>query len=284
MKRTLQNYKSGIKPVWCPGCGDYAILRAIQQAFLDLDTPPEDIAVVSGIGCSGRLSHYMNTYSLHGTHGRAVHTALGVKTARPELTVMAVGGDGDGPGIGGGHIPHAARKNVDMTYLLIDNRIYGLTKGQTSPTTPVGRSTTTSPDGVTEPPVDVIPVFLSYDVSFVAQTSSLNIPEMTDIIKQAIRHKGFSIVHIFSICKTFPVIEADALKDLLQPLPEDHPRSDKMEAMKRGYSQDHLYTGIFYQVEKPTLDQQQDARIELSCSFEQGEPTANIEDLLLRYV
>lgn len=284
MKKTLQSYKSGFKPVWCPGCGDYAILRALQQALLELDIPPKDIAAVSGIGCSGRLSHYLNTYSLHGTHGRAVPTALGVKTARPELTVLTMGGDGDGLGIGGGHIPHAARKNVDITYLLIDNRIYGLTKGQTSPTTPVGQPTTTSPYGATEPPVDVIPIMLSYDVSFVARSSSLNIPEMTDVIKQAVRHKGFSLVHILSICKTFPVIEAGALKELLQPLPKDHPRNDKMEAMKRGYSRDRLYTGVFYQVDKPTLAQQLESQVERSCSLEAGKPKVKLEDLLLRYV
>ena len=150
MKTTLHDYRSIIEPVWCPGCGDFGVLSALEKALGELDILPENIIAVSGIGCSGRLSHYLNTYSLHGTHGRALPLALGAKAARPELTVLAMGGDGDGLGIGGGHIAHAARKNVDITYLLLDNRIYGLTKGQSSPTTPIGRKTKTSPWGVYE--------------------------------------------------------------------------------------------------------------------------------------
>ena len=117
MKRTLQDYRSVIEPILCPGCGDFGVLASLQKALLTLDIAPENIVTISGIGCSGRLSHFLNTYSLHGTHGRAVPTALGAKTANPDLTVFAVGGDGDGLGIGGGHIAHVARKNVDMTYI-----------------------------------------------------------------------------------------------------------------------------------------------------------------------
>lgn len=255
MNTTWQNYKSAIKPVWCPGCGDYAILRSLQQSLADLNIPPHDIITVSGIGCSGRMSHYLNTYSLHGTHGRALPTGLGAKAARPDQTVLVIGGDGDGLGIGGGHIAHAARKNVDLTYLLIDNRIYGLTKGQASPTTPIGRHTKTTPTGVIEPPMDVIPVLLAYDVSFVARTVSTDIKGMTGIITEAIRHPGLSVVHILTLCRTFPVIEESDLKKHAIPLPEDHPREDKMAAMAIGYAREPLHTGIFYQVRKPTLNE-----------------------------
>ncbi len=222
MKRALQEYKSAIKPIWCPGCGDYAIVNSVQKALVTLDIAPENIVAVSGIGCSGRLSHFLNTYSLHGTHGRAVPTALGAKAAKPELTVFAVGGDGDGLGIGGGHIAHIARKNIDMTYILIDNQIYGLTKGQTSPTSPYGIKTKTSPYGVFEDALSAIPIFLSYDVSFVARANGVDTKALTEILVEAISHKGMSIVYIYSPCVTFPLFDSKGLKEMLQPLPEDH--------------------------------------------------------------
>lgn len=254
MKTTLQDYKSIIEPIWCPGCGDYGVLRAVQQALVELEIAPQDIVAVSGIGCSGRLSHFLNAYALHGTHGRPVPTALGVKAARPDLTVFAVGGDGDGLGIGGGHIPHAARKNVDITYLLLDNRIYGLTKGQASPTTPLGWTTKTSPKGVYEDPMNPLAVFLAYDVSFVARTSSYQQKELVAILKAAVQHKGFSIVYIISPCQTYPVLDPKQVRTMFRPLPEDHPRTDKMKAMELSYAAAPLYTGIFYQVQKPTLN------------------------------
>ncbi|MFW6344636.1 MAG: thiamine pyrophosphate-dependent enzyme [Sediminispirochaetaceae bacterium] len=153
MKSTSRkhNYrKEGIKPVWCPGCGDYGVLSAVERVFQEMQLPPEYISIISGIGCSGRFSHYFNTYNLHGTHGRVLPTATGVKAAMPELTILGVSGDGDGLSIGGGHISHAARRNLDITYLILDNNIYGLTKGQTSPTTPGGFQSNTSPYGVNE--------------------------------------------------------------------------------------------------------------------------------------
>jgi len=255
MKRTLQDYKSVIEPVWCPGCGDFGVLASLQKALLTLDIPPENIVTVSGIGCSGRLSHFVNTYSLHGTHGRAVPTALGAKTANPDLTVFAVGGDGDGLGIGGGHIAHTARKNVDMTYLLIDNRIYGLTKGQSSPTSPYGQKTKTSPYGVFEDALSAIPIFLAYDVSFIARANGLDSKSLTQILIEAINHKGMSIVYVFSPCRTFPLLDSKGLKAMLQPLPDDHPREDKLKAMEMAYFEEPMYTGIFYQIKKPTLEE-----------------------------
>lgn len=271
MKTTLQDYSSGIKPVWCPGCGDYGVLRGLQQAMLDLEIAPEEAITVSGIGCSGRFSHYMNTYSLHGTHGRAVPTALGAKTARPELTVVCVGGDGDGLGIGGGHIAHAARKNIDMTYILIDNRIYGLTKGQTSPTTPVERKTKTAPYGSYEEPLNAIPMFLTYGVSFIARTSPVMMGQMTEILKQAISHKGFSLVYVMSPCVTFPVLKFKDLKDLLKVLPEDHDPTNRLKALELAYNEEALYTGVFYNVDKPTLEDNLQNLVRKACTKKKGE-------------
>jgi 2-oxoglutarate ferredoxin oxidoreductase subunit beta len=282
MKRTLQDYKSVITPIWCPGCGDYGILNAIEKALFELDLPPENIVSVSGIGCSGRLNHFLNTYSLHGTHGRAVPIAVGAKAVRSDLTVLVVGGDGDGLGIGGGHIPHAARKNVDVTYLLVDNRIYGLTKGQASPTTPIGETTKTSPLGVYEDTLAAIPMFLAYDVSFVARATSVKVKELTDLIKAGITHKGMSVVYILTPCRTFPIFDIEEAKSIFKPLPEDHPRDNKLKAMEMAYVTNPLYTGIFYQVDKPTLNDRLEDEIEKSTRKHGGKPYV-LEELFKRF-
>lgn len=279
MKRTLQDYKSDIKPVWCPGCGDYGILTALQKALLALEIPPEDIMTISGIGCSGRFSHFMNSYSMHGTHGRAIPTAVGAKAARPESTVIVVGGDGDGLGIGGGHIVHAARKNVNLTYILIDNQIYGLTKGQSSPTTPIGIRTKTTPKGSYESALDVLPMFLAYDVSFIARTVSVKMAETTELLKQAIEHQGMSIVYILTQCVTFPGLKKDDIKNMFEPIPDTHDKTDKMAAMQLAYSQEPAYSGLFYQIEKPTLDERLQHNIEKACA-ENNQKPYQFEDIL----
>ena len=283
MKRTLQDYKSVIKPVWCPGCGDYGILNSLQKALVELDLPPEEIATVSGIGCSGRFSHFMNTYSLHGTHGRAVPTAVGVKTANPDLTVFAVGGDGDGLGIGGGHIAHAARKNVDITYILIDNRIYGLTKGQSSPTSPVGRKTKTSPYGVYEDVLSPMPIFLAYDISFVALGTSINPKELTDTIVAAVKHKGMSMVYVMASCQTFPILNPKGMKQMFETLPEDYDRTNKLAAMEKAYSQEPIYTGIYYQVQKPTLEENLQETIKRANKNRPEGEVSTLTDILESY-
>ena len=282
MKRTLQDYKSAITPIWCPGCGDYGILNAMEKALFELDIPPEDIVAVSGIGCSGRLNHFLNTYSLHGTHGRALPIAVGAQAVRSDLTVMVVGGDGDGLGIGGGHIAHAARKNVNLTYLLVDNRIYGLTKGQASPTTPVGETTKTSPLGVYEDTLAAIPMFLAYDISFVARATSVKVKELTDLIKAGIQHKGMSMIYILTPCRTFPVLDIEEAKSMFKPLPEDHPRDNKLKAMEMAYVTNPLYTGIFYQVDKPTLNDRLDEEIKKATRKHDGKPYV-LEDLFKRF-
>ena len=241
-----------MKPVWCAGCGNYAVLNAVKRALAGLEIAPHEVITISGIGCSGRLSHYLNTYSLHGTHGRALPTALGAKAARPDLTVLAVGGDGDGLGIGGGHISHAARKNVDLTYIMVDNSIYGLTKGQASPTTPLGHKTKTTPYGVYEDTLSAIPIFLAYDISFIAR-SGVDIDGLTGIITEAIRHPGMSMVHVVSGCRTFPAFDYKEAAGRFAPLPGDHDPENKLEALELAYSVDPAYIGVFYQVTKPTL-------------------------------
>ncbi|MGD8394034.1 MAG: thiamine pyrophosphate-dependent enzyme [Candidatus Eiseniibacteriota bacterium] len=283
MKHTLQDYKSAIEPIWCPGCGDYGLLKALTEAFQELAIDPEDIISVSGIGCSGRLPHFLNTYSLHGTHGRALPTATGAKVARPDCTVLCVGGDGDGLGIGGGHIAHAARKNVDLTYILVDNRIYGLTKGQASPTTPLGTVTKTSPQGVYEDPVNPIAMFLTYDISFIARATSYQIDELTEILKAAIQHKGMSMVYVISPCRTFPVLDAKQLKKLFAPLPADHPRDNKLLALERAYASDPQLTGVFYQIQRPSLEERLQSEIQTAVTRDNGGTPYSLDKLFAEF-
>jgi 2-oxoglutarate ferredoxin oxidoreductase subunit beta len=255
MTTASQNYRrKDITPVWCPGCGNYGVLRAVEKSLNSLEIPPEQLVVVSGIGCSGRFSHYMNTYSLHGTHGRALPIATGVKTACPDLKVLVIGGEGDTLGIGSGHLPHAARKNVDLTMLILDNKTYGMTKGQSSPTTPCGCVTKTSPYGSAEDALEVLPILITYDVSFVARTASMRIDEMAVIISEAMRHPGFSVIYILSPCVTFPVLNWKELSKRLKALPEGHDPADKRAALEMAYDNETLNTGIIYRIEKPTLD------------------------------
>jgi 2-oxoglutarate ferredoxin oxidoreductase subunit beta len=277
--------RKGIEPVWCPGCGHYSVLKAVKSTFSYLSIEPEKVVIVSGIGCSGRFSHYLNTYSLHGTHGRALPTATGVKTARPDLTVLVVGGDGDAFGIGGGHIVHAARRNVDVTYLILDNQTYGLTKGQASPTTPLDNRTKTSPYGTYEEALEPIPILLSYGISFVARTSSVDISEMTKITIGALEHRGLSVVHILSPCRTFPVLDGKSLKRLLEPLPSDYDPSNRAAALKIGYSTDPLYTGVFYKIQKPTLEERLEAQSEAAKKqYAINDERASLEKILEEFV
>lgn len=251
-----KDYKSEIAPVWCPGCGDFGDLAAFAQTMAALRIDPKDIVIVSGIGCSGRFSHFIKCYAYHTAHGRAVPTAVGVKAANPDLHVFVVGGDGDGLSIGGGHLPHAARRNADITYLILDNSIYGLTKGQASPTTPVDMVTGTTPAGAQDPPLDPVLMFLSYGFSFVARAFSSNVKELTGILSAAVAHKGFSIIQLVSPCPTFnKVITFDWMKERVEPIPDGHDTSNLDGAIRLALEKERVRTGIFYQTERPTMSE-----------------------------
>ncbi|MDI3316763.1 MAG: thiamine pyrophosphate-dependent enzyme [Bacillota bacterium] len=201
-KVTLNDYRAET-PTWCPGCGDFGVLRGLQRALVDLQIEPHRVLVVSGIGCSGKLSSYIGTYGFHGLHGRTLPVAQAAKLANPELTVIAVGGDGDGYGIGVGHLVHAIRRNVDVTYVVMNNDVYGLTVGQTAPTTPLGRVTRSSPFGSSDYPLSPLGMALGLGASFVAQGFSGHIDHLAVILRAAIQHRGFSLVNVFSPCVTF---------------------------------------------------------------------------------
>ncbi len=199
-----KDYKSDVKPIWCPGCGDFSVLAAITKALAALQLPPEDVAVVSGIGCSSRIPAYTRVYGFHGVHGRALPVATGLKIARPELTVLVTGGDGDGFSIGGNHFLHACRRNVDLTYVVMDNQVYGMTKGQASPTTdPDWDGSKLTPEGAGINPFHPLVVALAAGANFIARASSSDPNNVADLIAQAIRHPGFSLVQVLSPCVTF---------------------------------------------------------------------------------
>ena len=200
---TMADFKGRVDPDWCPGCGDFGVLAAVQKALVDLQIPNHQIVTVSGIGCSSNFPGFIETYGMHTLHGRSLPVATGMKMANPDLTVLVTGGDGDGLGIGGNHLTHTIRRNVDLTYIIMDNQIYGLTTGQTSPTSRLGMKTKSTPFGNIEGPIYPITMALAAGATFVARGFSGDQKHLTDLIKQAIQHKGFSFLDVFSPCVTY---------------------------------------------------------------------------------
>ena len=249
-------YRSRTLPTWCPGCGYFAIVEAVAAALCQLGVPNEDAVVVSGIGCSSRFPFFMNTYGLHTLHGRALPVATGVKTANPALTVVAVGGDGDGFAIGGGHVPHAARRNLDITYLLFDNGIYGLTKGQTSPLSAVGFRTPTSPYDNPDRPLNPLMMLLSYGASWVGQSYAGHPEHLRRMIGEAMAHRGFSYLHILSPCVTFDKTHRTYtnLGMTVRELSAEHDPSDRLAALREAMDDATPALGLFYREDRPTLD------------------------------
>lgn len=251
-----KDYKSELKPIWCPGCGDFGVVQAIYRALASVGRPPHEIAFVSGIGCSSRIPGYTTVYGFNSVHGRALPIAQGIKLAHPELLVLVAGGDGDGFSIGGGHVAHAIRRNLDLTYIIMDNQIYGLTKGQLSPTSPKGLKTASSAYGSMEDPVNPLLYVLGYGARFVAQGTPADMAGLAQIIEEGIRFPGFAFVNVQSPCITYG--EADqqlkSHKARLQTLKSvGHDASNRIRAME--LAQEYgtsLYTGVFYR--DPTPD------------------------------
>lgn len=218
-----KDYKSAVKPIWCPGCGYHGILNSMYKALAELNIDKSQIINISGIGCSSRTPYFVESYKMHTLHGRAGPVATGAQLARPDLPVIITGGDGDGFSIGGGHMPHLARKNINLTYILMDNHIYGLTKGQVSPTSRREMKAYTTPYGGVDDPLNPIKYLMGYDASFIAQAYSGKPAMCADLIKQAIEHKGFSYINILSPCPTFNKIDGlQYYKDLIEEVPADH--------------------------------------------------------------
>lgn len=252
LKLTVQHFRSGVKPIWCPGCGDFSVLSSFYKTLVELNLPSEKVAIASGIGCSGRFPAFVKAYGFHGVHGRAVPLATGMKLARPDLNVFAVGGDGDGFSIGGGHLPHAARRNVDITYIVMDNEIYGLTKGQPSPTSQIGMKKKASPYGTFDQPLNPLLMALSYGTTFVARGFSSKPKQLTELIKRGTQHEGFSIIQVISPCVSFNNLY-DHFKAATKEIPEDHDPADKAAAIKLALDTETIYIGVFYEEDRPTF-------------------------------
>lgn len=232
MALKLADYKTDVHNDWCPGCGDFGIVNAIQMALAEMGIERDKAAMFSGIGCSGKTSHYINTYGVHTLHGRVLTFAQGAKIANPEITVVAVGGDGDGLGIGAGHFVAAGRRNVDMTYIIFDNGVYGLTKGQASPTLKLGEKTKSLPTPNTNSNVNPIGLAVASGFTFVARGYSYDIKHLKNLIMQAVNHKGLSFLDVLQPCPTYNDLNTRdwyAGTDLVDEAQKRHSRIYKLE-------------------------------------------------------
>lgn len=228
-----KDLRTELEPVWCTGCGDYGVLKALTQALTDLEIAPEKLAVISGIGCSSRLPGYVKAYSFNTIHGRALPIATGLKLSRPEMTTVVVGGDGDGFSIGLGHLPHAVRRDVPLTYAVLDNGIYGLTKGQSSPTTDMASKRERGLAGAEDKPLDPVLLVLSSGAGFVARSHAGNLPHLRDMFRQAVTYPGFAFVHVLAGCVTYqPRGYSDQLLSRSYMVPESHDPADLRQAFE----------------------------------------------------
>jgi 2-oxoglutarate ferredoxin oxidoreductase subunit beta len=255
---TAKEYKGKVEPDWCPGCGDFGVLNSLRKTCLDLGLKPHDILTVSGIGCSSNFPGYFNSYGMHTLHGRSLAFATGAKMANHDLTVIVTGGDGDGYGIGGNHFTHTARRNVDLTYIVMDNEIYGLTTGQLSPTSSLNMKTKSSPFGSVEFPFNPVTSAIMNGATFVARGFSADTKHLSMLMEQAIQHKGFSLISVFSPCITFNHDNSlEFFKQRIKRLEdENHDTGDWKSACEKAMLWgDTIYTGLFHHVkDRPSLD------------------------------
>ncbi len=256
-----KDFKGPIDPDWCAGCGDFGVLSCVQKACAELGLKPHEILTVSGIGCSSNFPGYFNAYGMHTLHGRSLAVATGAQLANHELTVIVTGGDGDGYGIGGNHFTHTARRNIDLTYIVMNNQIYGLTTGQVSPTSCQGMKTKSTPFGSVEKPVNPITSAIMNGATFVARGFSGHGKHLIELIQKAIQHKGFALIDIFSPCVTYNHDnDYPFFRERIKKLEDEgHDTSDWKSACEKALMwDDTIYTGLFLQIkDAPTLDQQE---------------------------
>jgi len=263
----LKDLQTRDNPTWCPGCGDYGIQAAVKGAIVAAGLSPAETVIVSGVGCGSKLPHYVRTYGLEGLHGRPLPVATGVKLANPSLTVMAVGGDGDGYGLGMGHLVHSMRRNINITYIVQDNQIYGLTTGQTSPTSAKGTRTKSTPGGAIEMPVNPIELGLASGATYLARGYAGDLPHLTSLIAGALKHRGFALIDVFQPCVTFNKVNTyDFFGKRVYRLEDDKtfevatPGNEKAicEAVRRGREMgDRIPIGLFYKEDRATYEDEE---------------------------
>jgi len=244
-----KDFKSDIHPIWCPGCGDFVVLSSLTKALVELGVRPEEVVIVSGIGCSSRIPAYTDCYGFHGVHGRALPLASGLKFARPELTVIVTGGDGDGYSIGGNHFLHACRRNVDLTYVVMDNQVYGMTKGQASPTTEPDWESGMTPGGTGVRPFLPLVIALAAGANFVARGFSGDPAGTAKLIVEAVRHPGFAFVEVLSPCVTYRPEQREWRKAVRPASVEA--TEDRARAARRLVTDDGFNIGVLFHGDRP---------------------------------
>jgi len=256
---TIKDFKGKADPDWCPGCGDFGVLTALKQALVELNLHPHKVMTISGIGCSSNLPGYVSTYGMHTLHGRALAVATGAQLANHELKIIVTGGDGDGYGIGGNHFIHSMRRNVDLTYIVMNNQIYGLTTGQISPTSTKGMKTKSTPIGSVENPIFPVSLAIAAGATYVARGYTGQVKHLVDLIKGGIQHKGFALIDAFSPCVTFNLDNThEFFKHRTKKLEDmGHDPTDFAAAIQKSYEWgDEIPIGLFWKREDlPSLDQ-----------------------------
>ena len=283
VKLTIKDYKSDLHNDWCPGCGDFGILTGIQMAFANLGLDPDKVAVFSGIGCSGKTPHYIKTYGFHTLHGRVLPVATGGRLVNSDVTVIALGGDGDGYGIGAGYFVNSGRRNLDFTYLVHNNNVYGLTKGQASPTLSKGKKTKSMPEAAIQDGINPIAMAVAAGYTFIARAYALEPKYLAGIIARAIQHKGSALVDVLQTCPTYNDLYTKEWYEG-QDLPEKKSRLYKLEeqgfdgkvqdpsdtkeiiakkaaAVARSYEAEPIPIGVYYEIELPTYEDSVNQRI-----------------------
>jgi 2-oxoglutarate/2-oxoacid ferredoxin oxidoreductase subunit beta len=256
---TVKDFKGKVDPDWCPGCGDFGVLTALKQALVELNLNPHQVMTISGIGCSSNLPGYLSTYGMHTLHGRALAVATGAQLANHDLKIIVTGGDGDGYGIGGNHFIHSMRRNVDLTYIVMNNQIYGLTTGQISPTSTKGMKTKSTPAGSVENPIFPVSLAIAAGATYVARGYTGQVKHLVDLIKGGIQHKGFALIDAFSPCVTFNLDNThEFFKHRTKKLEDmGHDPTNFAAAIQKSYEWgDEIPIGLFWKREDlPSLDQ-----------------------------
>src|SRR3989344_2254482 len=279
-----EDFNTPMTPVWCPGCGNFGILMAVKNAFAEMGLDPKNTVVVSGIGCSDKYHQYLNTYGFESIHGRILPVAMGIRLANHKLKVIAIGGDGDGYGIGMCHFIHAMRRNLDITYIVCDNQIYGLTTGQTSPTSDKGFRTKSTPEGNIESPVRPLALALATGATYIARGFAGDVSHLKSLIVEGIKHKGFSLIDVFQPCVTFNHRNTyEWFNQRVYKLDrKNHNPKSREEAMRKAEEDQKLPIGLFFSEDKLTYEDEV-GQIKEKALVKHDISDVDIDDLMDEY-